>query len=135
MWLMLWAWVSTDSRLRVRPSEQVSRGHAGTLLIRIYGYALASCSVRPAELSIPPWAAPRLQPSHSATLDPAWLSRWAISLGLLIDRATKRGEADLRDLVFLFAFIARSLAAAAYVLCPGQSCASIFAMNTGPWGS
>ncbi len=137
MWLMLWAWVSTDSRLRVRPSEQVeSRPRLGSLPILGFmaAYALGGVPLGFVLYDAPIHLSRALGCSQATLGHVLWIPPlgWEVGYffwGWLIDRfrrEARRSERRADRFFSLRSLIALPLAAAAYVPSPGAVLALLF---------
>jgi ACS family hexuronate transporter-like MFS transporter len=133
-WLVLWAWVSTDSRLAVRPSEHGDpRPRLGSLPIWGFmaAYALGGVPLGFVLYDAPIHLSRSLGCSQATLGHVLWIPPlgWEVGYffwGWVIDRATKRGEARADRFFALLSLLALTLAAAAYVSSPAAVLALLF---------
>jgi ACS family hexuronate transporter-like MFS transporter len=134
VWLVLWAWVSTDSRLRIRRSEHAEpRPRLGTLPIWGFmaAYALGGVPLGFVLYDAPIHLGRALHCSQATLGHVLWIPPlgWEVGYffwGWLIDRATRRGDASASaDRFFsVLSVLALTLAAAAHV----HSAAAVLAL-------
>jgi ACS family hexuronate transporter-like MFS transporter len=134
VWLVLWTWVSTDSRLRIPTSEPAGpRPRLGALPIWGFmaAYALGGVPLGFVLYDAPIHLGRALQCSQATLGHVLWIPPlgWEVGYffwGWLIDRATRRGDASASaDRFFsVLSLLALTLAAAAYV----HSAAAVLAL-------
>jgi MFS transporter, ACS family, aldohexuronate transporter len=134
VWLVLWAGVSTDSRLSIRKSEPVGpRPRLGALPIWGFmaAYALGGVPLGFVLYDAPIHLGRALRCSQATLGHVLWIPPlgWEVGYffwGWLIDRATRRGDASADRFFSVLSLLALTLAAAAYVHSPAAVLALLF---------